>query len=164
MIFIQAHYYKALKDSGRLHILKNQINRDYPNNYEEVYWEIVGRLEMKMIYEILKNSVFDDQGAIKAIKEELRTFIVDTKNIDVLAYKIFDLFIVGGLFINDYHPYCLTPGVDSWQLDKIIDEYYTYCNSWNTADIFPRLRMNCVNPQKRIVSGFELWEVVEYVD
>ena len=164
MIFIQVHYYKTLKDSGRLHILWNQLSRDFPNNYEEVYWEIVGRLEIRMIYEILKNSVFDDVGAIKAIKDELRTFILDTKNIDVLAYKIFDLFIIGGLFIDDYHPYCLTPGVDSWQLDKIIDEYYTFNNSWDTADVFPRLKMNCLNPNDRIVSGFELWEVVTYVD
>lgn len=164
MIFIQAHYYKTLKESGRLHILWNQLSRDFPNNYEEVYWEIVGRLEIRMIYDILKNSTFDDAGAIKAIKDELRTFIVDTKNIDVLAYKIFDLFIVGGLFIDDYHPYCLTPGVDSWQLDKIIDEYYTFNSSWDTADVFPRLRMNCVNLKDRIMSGFELWEVVTYVD
>nr|DAP68669.1 MAG TPA: hypothetical protein [Caudoviricetes sp.] len=164
MIFIPAHYYKSLKDSGRLHILWNQINRDFPIKYEEVYWEIVGRLEMKMIYEILKNSAFDSAGAIRTIKQELRSFIVDTKNINVLTYKIYDLFIVGGLFLDDYHPYCMTPGVDSWQLDKIIDEYYTYCNSWDTVDVFPPLRMNILRSESTIVSGFELWEVIEYVD
>jgi len=164
MIFIPAHYYKTLKDSDRLHILWNQINREFPVKYEEVYWEIVGKLEMKMIYDILKNGIYDDAGAIKVIKEELRTFIVDTKNINVLTYKIYDLFIVGGLFLKDYHPYCITPGVDSWQLDKIIDDYYIYCNSWDTVDHFPRLRMNCLRSEDRIVSGFELWEVIEYVD
>lgn len=164
MIFIPAHYYKTLKDSDRLHILWNQINRDFPLKYEEVYWEIVGRLEMKIIYEILKNGVFNSAGAIKAIKQELRSFIVDTKNINVLTYKIYDLFIVGGLFLDDYHPYCFSPGVDSWQLDKIIDEYYNYCNSWDTVDVFPPLRMNILRSESTIVSGFELWEVIEYVD
>jgi hypothetical protein len=164
MIFIPAHYYKTLKDSGRLHILWNQINRDFPVKYEEVYWEIVGRLEMKIIYEILKNGVFDSAGAIRTIKQELRSFIVDTKNINVLTYKIYDLFIVGGLFLDDYHPYCFSPGVDSWQLDKIIDEYYNYCNSWDTVDVFPPLRMNILRSESTIVSGFELWEVIEYVD
>ena len=164
MIFIPAHYYKTLKDSGRLHILWNQINRDFPVKYEEVYWEIVGRLEMKIIYEILKNGVFDSAGAIRIIKQELRSFIVDTKNINVLTYKIYDLFIVGGLFLDDYHPYCFSPGVDSWQLDKIIDEYYNYCNSWDTVDVFPPLRMNILRSESTIVSGFELWEVIEYVD
>lgn len=164
MIFIPAHYYKTLKDSGRLHILWNQINRDFPVKYEEVYWEIVGRLEMKIIYEILKNGVFDSAGTIRTIKQELRSFIVDTKNINVLTYKIYDLFIVGGLFLDDYHPYCFSPGVDSWQLDKIIDEYYNYCNSWDTVDVFPPLRMNILRSESTIVSGFELWEVIEYVD
>ena len=164
MIFIPVHYYKTLKDSNRLHILWNQINRDFPTKYEEVYWEIVGRLEMKMIYEILRNGVFDSAGVIRTIKQELRSFIVDTKNINVLTYKIYDLFIVGGLFLDDYHPYCFSPGVDSWQLDKIIDEYCNYCNSWDTVDVFPPLRMNTLRSESTIVSGFELWEVIEYVD